>query len=78
MKIIQTKGEISQGQLRAKVPPELSDGEVELVIIAKNELDEFEEMRELAKSKGYDTREKKLELIQKIKLEMLAEKGRTK
>lgn len=78
MKIIQIKGEISQGELKAKVPPELNDGEVEVVIIAQNELDEFEEMRELSKSKGYDSKEKKLELIQKVKLEMLSEKGRVK
>ncbi|MEA5511805.1 hypothetical protein VB715_18700 [Crocosphaera sp. UHCC 0190] len=78
MRIIQTIGKISQGELRAKAPPELSDGEVDLVIIAKNELDEFEEMRQLAKSNGYDSRDKKMELIQQVKLEMLAEKGRTK
>ena len=78
MKIIQTKGKISQGELRAKISPELSDGEVEVVIIAKNEPDLFEEMRQLAQKNGYDSREKKLELIQQVKLEMLAEKGRSK
>lgn len=77
MKIIQTKGEIIEGELRAKVSPELNDGQVDIVVIAKNEPDEFEEMRQLAKKNGYDSREKKLELIQKVKLEMLAEKGRS-
>jgi hypothetical protein len=48
------------------------------VIIAKNEPDEFEELRQLAKSNGYDSRAKILELIQQVKLEMLEEKGRTR
>ncbi|GBF79604.1 hypothetical protein [Aphanothece sacrum] len=78
MRIIQTKGKIHKGELRVKAPPEFSDGEVDLVIIAKNELDDFEEMCQLAKSNGYESLDKKMELIQQVKLEMLAEKGRTK
>ncbi len=78
MKIVQTKGKISDGVLRLKVDQNFSDGEVDVVIIAKNEPDEFEEMRQLSKKNGYDSKEKKLELIQKVKLEMLAEKGRNK
>lgn len=78
MKIIQTKGMISQGELRAKVSPEFSNGEVELIIIVENDADEFEEMRQLSQSKGYNSREKKMELIQQVKLEMLKEKGRSK
>ena len=46
-------------------------------VIAKNEPDEFEDIRQLAQAKGYDSKEKILELIHQVKLEMLAEKGRT-
>ncbi|WP_107666757.1 hypothetical protein [Cyanothece sp. BG0011] len=78
MKIVQTKGKISDGVLKIKLDQNFSDEEVDVVIIAKNEPDEFEEMRQRAKKNGYDSTEQKLELIQKVKLEMLAEKGRSK
>ncbi len=40
-----------------------------------DELDEFEIMRLMAKSKGYDSQEKIMELIKQVKLEILEEKG---
>ncbi len=76
MKIIQTKGEIHKGELKTKTPLHISDGEVDIVIIAKNELNEFETMRQLAKDNGYDSREKIMDLIPQVKLEMLEEKGK--
>jgi len=75
MRIIQTKGMVKDGEVKVKVPPEFSNNEVEVVIIAQNEPDEFELMRELAKANGYDSREKIMELIKQVKLEILAEKG---
>jgi hypothetical protein len=47
-------------------------------VVAKNEPDEFEELRQIAKTQGYDSKEKILELIGQVKQEMLTEKGRTK
>ncbi len=75
MRIIQTKGMVKDGEIKVKVPPELSNNEVEVVIIAQNEPDEFELMRKLAKANGYDSKEKIMELIKQVKLEILAEKG---
>ena len=74
MRIIQTKGIVKNGEVKVKVPQEFSDGEVDIVIVAEKEPDEFEIMRQLAKDKGYDSQEKILDLIKKVKLEMLAEK----
>jgi hypothetical protein len=76
MRIIQTKAMVKDGEITLKVPPELSNGEVELVIIAENEPDEFELRRQMMREKGYDTPEKVMELIKQVKLEMLKEKGR--
>ncbi|AFZ51185.1 hypothetical protein [Dactylococcopsis salina] len=76
MKIIQTTGKIEKGKLSAVVPKNLSDGEVDLVIVAKNEPDQFNEMRKLAEEKGYNSREKIMDLIHQVKLEKLEEKGR--
>jgi hypothetical protein len=78
MRILQATGIIKNGEIKVKLPQELSDGEVEVIIIANNESDEFEEMRQLATAKGYDSKEKILKLIEQVKLGMLAEKGRTK
>lgn len=78
MKILQTKGIVTQGQIKVETPVEIADGEVEVIIVAPNEPNEFEIMREKARVNGYDTREKILELIKTVKLEMLAEKGRVK
>jgi hypothetical protein len=78
MRIIQTTGIVKNGEIKVKVPQELSNGEVDVIVIANNEPDEFEDMRQLAQAKGYDSKEKILELIEQVKLEILAEKGRTK
>jgi len=78
MKIVQTKGEIQKGELKTKTPLEMNDGEVDIVIIAPDEPDEWETMRQQAKDNGYDSREKIMDLIDQVKLEMLEEKGRSK
>ncbi len=78
MRIIQTKGIVKDGEINLKVPPEFSDGEVDIVIVAEKEPDEFELRHQMMINKGYDTPEKVMELIRQIKLEMLAEKGRSK
>ena len=76
MKIIQTKGIVKDGEVKFTLTEDCSDGEVDVIIIAKNELDEFEQRHQLMREKGYDTSEKVMELIHKVKLEMLKEKGR--
>ena len=76
MKIIQTKGIVKDGEVKVTLTEDCSNGEVDVIIIAKNELDEFEQRHQLMREKGYDTPEKVIELIHKIKLEMLKEKGR--
>lgn len=76
MRIIQTKAIVKDGEIKVKVPAEFSQGEVDIVIVAENEPDEFEQRYQMAKEKGYDTPEKIMELIKQIKLEMLTEKGR--
>ena len=78
MRIVQTTGIVKNGEIKVRVPQELSNGEVDVIVIANNEPDEFEEMRQLASAKGYDSKEKILKLIEQVKLEMLGEKGRTK
>lgn len=78
MKIVQTTGIVKNGEIKVKLPQGLSDGEVDVIVVAKNEPDEFEELRSSAKTKGYDSKEKILELIGQVKQEMLVEKGRTK
>ena len=77
MKIIQTTGKIEKGELRAIAPENLSDGEVDIIIITENESDQLEKIRQIAQKKGYDSREKILDLIHQVKLEKLEEKGRT-
>ena len=76
MKIIQTKGIVQDGEVRVKLTEDCSNGEVDVIIVAKNDPDEFEQRHQLMLEKGYDTPEKVIELIRQIKLEMLAEKGR--
>ncbi len=76
MKIIQTKGIIKDREVKVTLTEDCSNGEVDVIIIAKNELDEFEQRHQLMKEKGYDTPEKVMELIHKVKFEMLKEKGR--
>ncbi|NER06660.1 MAG: hypothetical protein F6K17_30810 [Okeania sp. SIO3C4] len=78
MRIIQTTGTVKNGEVKITVPPEFSNGEIDIILVAKNEPDEFEIMREIAKAKGYDSQEKILDLIKKVKLEMLQEKDRIK
>jgi hypothetical protein len=78
MRIVQTTGIIKNGEIKVKVPQEFSNGEVDVIVVAKNEPDEFEALRQLAQAKGYDSQEKIKELIHQVKLEMLEEKGRTK
>ncbi len=74
---MQTKGIVKNGEIKVKVPHYLSNEEVDVIVIAKNEPDEFEDMRQLAQAKGYDSKEKILELIGQVKQEILAEKRRT-
>ncbi len=74
---MQTKGIVKNGEIKVKVPQELSNEEVDVIVIAKNEPDEFEDMRQLAQAKGYDSKEKILDLTLQVKQEMLAEKRRT-
>lgn len=76
MKILQTKGNIYKGELKTKTPLNICDGEVDIVIIAQNESNEFETMRQQAKDNGYDSNDKIMDLIHQVKLEMLEEKGR--
>jgi lipopolysaccharide export system protein LptA len=78
MKIVQTTGIVKNGEIKVKLPQELNDGEVDVIVVAQNEPDEFEELRASAKTKGYDSKEKILELIGQVKQEMLADKGRIK
>ena len=78
MRIVQARGIIKDGTIKVILPQELNDGEVDVIVVAKNEPDEFEDIRQLAQAKGYDSKEKILEQIWQVKLEMLAEKGRTK
>jgi hypothetical protein len=77
MKIIQAKGIVKDGEVKVTLNEEFSNGEVDVIIVAKNDLDEFEERHQLMIEKGYDTPEKVLELIRQVKLEMLQEKGRS-
>ena len=77
MKIIQTSGIVKDGELKVTLPEACSNGEVDIIIIAKNQLDEFEQRHEIMGEKGYDTPEKVMELIHQVKLEMLKEKGRS-
>ncbi|MGK7924920.1 MAG: hypothetical protein AB4290_06620 [Spirulina sp.] len=78
MRIIQTKGIVENGQINLTIPPELKDGEVDIIIVAEHEPDEFEVLRQIALTNGYNSKEKIMELIHKVKLDMLEEKGRTK
>ncbi len=68
MKIIQTKGKVKNGEVKITVPPEFSNGEIDIIIVAKNEPDEFDMMREIAKAKGYNSPKKILDIIHNVKL----------
>ncbi|EAZ90096.1 hypothetical protein [Crocosphaera chwakensis] len=76
MKIIQTVGTIHNNEIKLTLQEPLNDGKVDIIIIAENELDEFEQRHQIMVEQGYDTPEKVMELIHKVKLEMLSEKGR--
>jgi hypothetical protein len=76
MKIIQTQGIVKDGGLNVSLP-ELSNGEVEVIVISPDEPDEFEQRHQMMIDKGYDTPEKVRELIEQVKQEMLEEKGRS-
>lgn len=76
MKIIQTQGIVKDGGLNVSLP-ELSNGEVEVIVISPDEPDEFEQRHQMMIDKGYDTPEKVRELIEQVKREMLEEKGRS-
>ena len=92
MKILQTTEIVKNGEIKVKLPhgrqgveetstqrpQELSDGEVDVIVVTKNEPDDFEELRQTAQAKVYDSEDKILELIYQVKQEMLTEKGRTK
>lgn len=75
MKIIQTKAKIKDGKLKLPKYLDFNSEEVDVIIIAKQELDEDEKKRQKMIEAGYNTREKILELIQKVKLEMLQERN---
>ncbi|WP_431706602.1 hypothetical protein [Geminocystis sp. CENA526] len=74
MRIIQTKGTINNGEITVKISEKISSGEVDVVIIAEKEPDEFDLRHQILKEKGYDNCDKILDLIRDIKLEMLEEK----
>lgn len=74
MRIVQTKGIVKDGELKAIVSPEIGNGEVNIILQIEDEQDDFENMRQMAKDSGYDSQEKIIDLIHKVKLEMLAEK----
>jgi hypothetical protein len=74
MRIIQTRGIIKDGEVKAKVPQEICDGAVNVIIVTENEPDEIEIMRQIAKDKGYNSKDEILKLIAAVKLEMLKEK----
>ena len=76
MKIIQTVGTVQDCEIKVTLPEPLKDREVDVIIIAKNELDELEQRHQLMIEKGYDTPSKVMELIRQVKLEMLSEKGK--
>ncbi|MDB9311530.1 hypothetical protein PN462_00340 [Spirulina sp. CS-785/01] len=76
MKIIKTKGIIENGQVKATLNEDCSDSEVDVIVVAKDEPDEFDQRYQMMIEKGYDTPEKVHQLIQQVKLEMLKEKGR--
>ena len=78
MRIIQTTGIVKNGEIIVQVPQQLNNGEVDVIVIAKNEPNEFEKIRQLAQAKDCNSQEKILELIHRVKLEMLEEKGRAK
>lgn len=76
MKIIQTKGKITEGILHVTLPQEINSGEVDVIVVSKESPDEFENRHKIMLQKGYDSPEKILDLIHQVKLEMLKEKGR--
>ena len=76
MRIIQAKGIIKSGILDISLPKDISNGEVDVIVVSKNAPDEFENRHHAMIKLGYDTPDKVIELIQQIKLEMLKEKGR--
>lgn len=78
MRIIQTKGQINNGEITVKIEKKISDGEVDVLIIAEKEPDEFDYRYEILKEKGYDNREQILNLIREIRLEMLEEENNNK
>lgn len=78
MRIVRATGIIKNGEIKVKVPQELSDGEVDVIVVAKDEPDEFVAIRQTAQDKGYDSKEKILEVIKQVKQEMLAQKCRSK
>jgi len=76
MRIIQTKGIIKSGILDIVLPQDISNGEVDVIVVSKEAPDEFKNRHHAMIEKGYDTSEKVLDLIHQVKLEMLKEKGR--
>ena len=52
----------------------MSNAEVDFIVVAKDETDEFERRYQMMLEKGYGTPEKIQELIHQIKLEILKEK----
>lgn len=73
MRIIQTKGNINNGEITVKLSEKINNGEVDILIIAEKEPDEFDRRYQILKEKGYDNREQILNLIREIRLEMLEE-----
>ena len=64
MKIVQTKGKISEGELKIKVDQNFRDGEIDVVIIAKNEPDDCEKKHQFFKKRRYrGLFERKIRLI---------------
>jgi len=76
MKIVQTKGIICDSGLRVSIPEDMKNGEVDVIIVAPEEPNQFERRHQMMQEKGYDTPEKVRDLIHQVKLDMLKEKER--
>jgi hypothetical protein len=76
VRIIQTKGRVTDGALSVALPEDFSNGEVDVIVVSADQPDEFEQRHQMMIEKGYDTPEKVMKLIEQLKLEMLKEKGR--
>jgi len=63
------------GQIIPQEPLNLPPGEIEILILTPSQNHPPESLRQQAIHNGYDTREKILDLIQKVKHEIIVDKG---